>query len=90
MKYIALVSRDKKHFKVFTLNIIRRIDVCKLNSNPDDDSRGICVFEQYSCTHTYKIVSFDFDQFASFINEDQIGDDIFIINVEQIEVENEI
>jgi len=86
MKHIVLVSRDKKHFKVFTLNIITRIDVCKLNSNPDDDSRGICVFEEDSCTHTYKIVSFDFDQFASFINGNGINDKMFIINVEQIEV----
>ena len=87
MKRIALVSKDKKDFKVFSLNTITRIDVNKINSNPDDEKRGICIFEGSDCcTHTYEIVYINFDHFVSFINGNGINDDVFIINVETIEV----
>ena len=86
MKSIALVSKDKKHFKLFKINNISRIDVTKLNPDPSDEARGICIFEDQSCTQTYEVVSLNFDHFVSFINGNELSDDIFIINVEQIEV----
>ena len=84
MKYIAIVSKDKKQFKMFEFNTITRVDVLRRNDNPDDDSRMISVCETGCHHHAMKIVEFDFDRFVSFINENEDLDNIFVITVEKI------
>lgn len=86
MKEILLVSRDKRTFRMFKLSSIERIDLEKLNPNPEDDSRGICIYQKDSCTHAYVVVDFDFDSFVSFIDESRLHSNIFIINVDEVEV----
>lgn len=81
MKFIALITRDKRLFRLFDLKTITNIDVEKFNEDPSDDCRTIRICQADCCTNNLKIVSFDFDQFALFING--IGD-IFTITTEEI------
>jgi hypothetical protein len=86
MKNILLVSRDKKTFKMFKMSSIERIDLEKLHPNSEDDARAICIYQKESCTHAFAVADFDFDSFVSFINEDGLHNNTFIINLDEIEV----